>query len=304
MRIIFMGTPEFSVAALKALHKAGHEICAVYTRPPAKKGRGMELQPSAVGLCAESMDLPVYCPTSLKSEEVQAEFANHQADLAVVVAYGMILPQAILDTPNLGCWNIHASLLPRWRGAAPIQRAIMAGDIQTGISIMQMEAGLDTGPVLLTKSMDIEIDDTALTLHDKLMFLGARSIVDAVGKSRSLSPVPQPAHGVTYAEKIDKAEAHIDWSRPADEVARHIHGLSPFPGAWSEINGVRLKILKVSVAAGQSDRSAGTVLDDSPCIACGEGVLRLEVMQRAGKPVSAAADFQRGAGLQPGEILA
>ena len=304
MRIIFMGTPEFSVAALKALHKAGHDICAVYTRPPAKKGRGMALQPSAVAQCAETLGLPVLCPTSLKPEAVQAEFAAHQADLAVVVAYGMILPQAILDAPALGCWNIHASLLPRWRGAAPIQRAIMAGDVQTGISIMQMEAGLDTGPVLMTKSMDIEIDDTALTLHDKLMLLGARSIVDAVGKSRSLTPVPQPAHGVTYAEKIDKAEALIDWSRPADEVARHIHGLSPFPGAWTEINDTRLKILRVSLLPGQADRVAGTVLDDSPTIACGEGLLRLEVVQRAGKPVTAAADFQRGTGLQPGDILA
>ncbi|MGC6512664.1 MAG: methionyl-tRNA formyltransferase [Parvibaculales bacterium] len=304
MRIIFMGTPEFSVAALKALHKAGHEICAVYTRPPAKKGRGMSLQPSAVGACGETMGLPVYFPTSLKSEDVQAEFAAHQADLAVVVAYGMILPQAVLDIPTLGCWNIHASLLPRWRGAAPIQRAIMAGDVQTGISIMQMEAGLDTGPVLLTKTMDIDIDDTALTLHDKLMFLGARGIVDAVGKARSLTPVPQPAFGVTYAEKIDKSEARIDWSCPADEVVRHIHGLSPFPGAWTQINDMRLKILRVSHVTGQADLSPGTVLDDSPTIACGEGLVRIEVVQRAGKPVTAAADFQRGAGLKTGDVLA
>ncbi len=306
MRIIFMGTPEFSVPALEQLHAAGHDICAVYTRPPAKKGRGMAEQTSPVHQAALALGVPVLTPTSFKSTAEIEQLAAFQADLCVVVAYGLILPQAVLDIPQYGCWNIHASLLPRWRGAAPIQRAIMAGDTQTGICIMQMEAGLDTGPVLLQNSLPIHALDTAQDLHDKLMFMGAQEIVKAVAMQGRLIPQIQSETGVTYADKISKQEAQIDWSQSAQQICQHIHGLSPFPGAWTQAGETRLKILQaetVALAADKAPAQAGEVLDDMALIACGQGAIRPVRVQRAGKPAMALADFQRGAGLDKGVIL-
>ena len=307
MRIIFMGTPDFSVPALEQLHAAGHEICAVYTRPPAKKGRGMAEQTSPVHQAALALGVPVLNPTSFKSMEEIDQLAAFKADLCVVVAYGLILPQAVLDIPKYGCWNIHASLLPRWRGAAPIQRAIMAGDAQTGICIMQMEAGLDTGPVLLEHSLSIQLSDTAQDLHDKLMLLGAQEIVKAVEMKDTLKPRPQSETGVTYADKISKQEAKIDWTQSAQEICQHIHGLSPFPGAWTQADETRLKILQAEIVALDADKAhvqAGEVLDDMALIACGQGAIRPVRLQRAGKPAMALSDFQRGAALKKGLVLA
>jgi methionyl-tRNA formyltransferase len=240
MKVIFMGTPDFSVPVLDAIHKA-HEIVAVYCQPPRPAGRGKADRPSPVQARAEALGLPVRYPVSLRSDVAAAEFATLNADVAVVVAYGLILPQAILDAPRLGCLNIHASLLPRWRGAAPIHRAIMAGDRETGVCIMQMEAGLDTGPVLLREAVQIGAEETTAELHDRLSALGARLIGETLAQL-PLPATPQPAEGATYAAKIDKAEARVDWSRPAVEVDRLIRGLSPFPGAWVEVNGERVKL--------------------------------------------------------------
>lgn len=312
MRLIFMGTPAFSVAALEALHQAGHEICAVYTRPSARSGRGMEEQFSPVHACAEALGLPVFTPQNLKSAETQEQFAAHQADLAVVVAYGLLLPQLMLDVPRLGCWNIHASLLPRWRGAAPIHRAVMAHDAETGVCIMQMEAGLDTGPVLLQKKLPILTDDTTASLHDKLMVLGGEAIVKAIigvmADPKSLTPAPQAEEGVTYAAKIDKAETRLDWTRPASKLDAHIRGLAPFPGAWCEAHGKRLKILQArSVDGSNVGRSglAGTVLSVTPLtIACGQGALELMRVQKAGKPAMDADAYLRGASVSVGDVLA
>ena len=257
MRLIFMGTPDFSVAALDALVAAGHEILCVYSQPPRPAGRGKKPRPSPVQARAEALGLPVRHPVSLKGAEAQADFAALGADLAVVVAYGLILPQAVLAAPARGCLNIHASLLPRWRGAAPIQRAIMAGDAETGVCIMQMEAGLDTGPVLLRESLAIGPEDTAGDLHDRLAGLGAELIVAALAELDGLRPEAQPEAGVTYAAKIDKAEAKIDWSRSAAEIDRQIRGLSPFPGAWAEIGGERVKLLLSTVADGSGPEQEG-----------------------------------------------
>ena len=291
MRIVFMGTPVFSVAALKALVGAGHEIVCAYTQPPRPAGRGKKEQPSPVQARAEALGIPVRHPISLKTAEAQAEFAALGADVAVVVAYGLILPQAILDAPRHGCLNIHASRLPRWRGAAPIHRAIMAGDAETGVCIMQMEAGLDTGPVLLRKVTAIGAEETTGELHDRLAAIGAEAIVEALERLRELTPEVQPEEGVTYAAKIDKAEARIDWARPAAEVARLICGLSPFPGAWCDVVGERVKFHGARVVAGKG--APGEVISGFT-VACGEGAVEITRVQREGKKAMAADEVLRG----------
>ena len=298
-----MGSPEFSCAPLRALIAAGHEIAAVYCQPPRPAGRGKKPRATPVQALAEDLHLPVRHPETLRNAEAQAEFTAWAADIAVVVAYGLILPQAVLDAPRLGCVNIHASLLPRWRGAAPIHRAIMAGDDETGISIMQMEAGLDTGPVLLTRTLPIGAEDTTAALHDRLSQLGAEAIVAALAEFDSLTPVPQPQEGVTYAEKIDKAEAAIDWSNDAAEIDRQIRGLSPFPGAWTTHSGRRLKFLACRRAQARPDGAAAGSVIDGLTIACGTGAIEITELQPEGKPRMAAADFLRGTDLPAGTSL-
>ena len=301
MRIVFMGTPAFSVPVLDALVKAGHEVVAVYCQPPRPAVRGKKEMPTPVHARALELGLAVYHPVSLKSPEAQAEFAAFKADIAVVVAYGLILPQAVLDAPERGCLNIHASLLPRWRGAAPIHRAIMAGDAETGICIMQMEAGLDTGPVLLRKATPIGPEETTGQLHDRLSDMGAHLVVDALARLDDLVPKAQPAAGVTYATKIDKSEAAIDWTHPAPEVDRHIRALSPFPGAWVDHDGQRIKLLASRLATGQG--APGEVLDDALTVACGTGAVQLLRLQRAGRGAQDAAEFLRGMPLPKGTRL-
>ncbi|XUU59439.1 methionyl-tRNA formyltransferase [Erythrobacter sp. HA6-11] len=301
MRIIFMGTPDFAVPALEALHDAGHEMVCVYTQPPRPAGRGKKLQPSPVQRRAEDLGIEVRSPKSLKGEEAQAEFAALNTDVAVVAAYGLILPQAVLDAPKHGCLNIHASILPRWRGAAPIHRAIMAGDEVTGVTIMQMEAGLDTGPMLAKVHTPIE-DKTTGELTEELAELGAQLMVETLRNLAEYAPVPQDDDAATYAPKIDKAEARIDWSRPAEELVRHVHGLAPFPGAWCEMDGDRVKILRAEAVKG-SDEPA-TLLDDDLAIACGKGALRPLRLQRAGKPAMDREDFLRGNPIAAGTKLA
>ncbi|MGE3475704.1 MAG: methionyl-tRNA formyltransferase [Rhodospirillaceae bacterium] len=303
MRIVFMGTPDFSVTALARLAER-HEIVAVYSQPPRPAGRGQQVRPSPVAMFAEKHGIPVFTPKGLKKPDIQSAFAAHEADVAVVAAYGLILPQAVLDAPKFGCLNIHASLLPRWRGAAPIQRAIMAGDKVSGVTIMQMDAGLDTGAMLMTRETPVTDATTAQALHDTLAVLGARLIVetlDALAQGR-LRPVPQPEQGVTYAEKIDKAEAHIDFTRTAHEVLRHIHGLSPFPGAWFAHGAERIKVLGAALAPGSGP--PGVTLDDRLSIACGEGAVRLTTVQRAGKGPAPADAFLRGYALPKATALA
>ena len=295
-----MGTPDFAVPALEAVAGA-HDVVAVYCQPPRPAGRGKKSRPSAVQTRAEALSLSVRHPASLKSADEQAAFAALGADVAVVVAYGLILPQPVLDAPRHGCLNIHASLLPRWRGAAPIHRAVMAGDAETGISIMRMEAGLDTGPVLLQEETPIGADETTGALHDRLAAMGARLILQALDRLPALQPVPQPEAGVTYAAKIDKEEARIDWSRPADEVARHIRGLSPFPGAWCETPAGRLKILNARAVAGQGP--PGQVLSGLT-IACGTGAVAISEAQREGRRPMPVAELLRGLDLPPGTRLA
>lgn len=305
LRIIFMGTPDFAATAFAAVQAFaqtnGHQMVGVYTRPPAKQGRGMQLVESPVHLAAVADNIDVMCPTSLKSEDALAGFQALKPDLAIVVAYGMILPQAFLDVPRLGCWNIHASLLPRWRGAAPIQRAIMAGDEATGVAIMQMQAGLDTGPVLLQKSIPIDATDTASLLHDKLAALGAEAIVAALANADDLTPTPQSVDGVTYAEKIDKGEAKLDFSKNAADLDRHIRGLSPFPGAWFEAEGARVKVLQARPL--KDTGPPGTLADKGPIIYCGQGALELMRVQPAGKKAMSGDDFMRGRGLKAGQGL-
>lgn len=291
MRVVFMGTPEFSVPALDALVAAGHELCCVYTQPPRPAGRGKKDRPSPVHLRAEALGIPVRHPARLRDPVDQAEFAALQADVAVVVAYGLILPQPVLDAPRLGCLNIHASLLPRWRGAAPIHRAIMAGDTETGVCIMQMEAGLDTGPVLLRLSLPISPQDTTGALHDRLSALGAAGITQALSQLDSLTPDPQSDVGVTYAEKIDKAEAQVDWTRSAVEIDRQIRGLSPFPGAWTMAGDTRIKLLASRVVAGSG--APGAVLQGLT-IACGDGAVEILRAQRPGKKAAEAEIFLNG----------
>ncbi|TVP73426.1 MAG: methionyl-tRNA formyltransferase [Rhodobacteraceae bacterium] len=299
MRVIFMGTPDFSVAALEAVH-AAHDVVCVYTQPPRPAGRGKQPRLTPVHARAAALGLEVRHPVSLRDAQVQAHYATLQADVAVVVAYGLILPQPVLDAPRHGCLNIHASLLPRWRGAAPIQRAIMAGDAETGICIMQMEAGLDTGPVLLRAATRVTEADTAQSLHDRLSQMGAALIVDALAQLPELRAVPQLDTGVTYAAKIDKSEARVDWTRPAEEVARQIRGLSPFPGAWCETPLGRLKLLDARAVVGSG--APGTVLGGLT-IACGTGAVELRSVQREGKRVMEPEALLRGAGDLKGQVF-
>lgn len=301
MKIVFMGTPDFAVPVLDALVNAGYEIVAVYSQPPRPAGRGKKERPSPVQARAEELGLTVRHPVSLKGADEQAEFAALGADVAVVVAYGLLLPQAILDAPARGCLNIHASLLPRWRGAAPIHRAIMAGDTETGVCIMQMEAGLDTGPVLMRQATSIGAEETTQQLHDHLSQIGAKAIVDALANLDNLTAEAQPEEGVTYASKIDKAEAKIDWSEPATVVDQKIRGLSPFPGAWCEIEGQRVKLLASRLAEGTG--APGEILDDALTVACGESAVQLLRLQRAGKGVQDSEVFLRGFALAPGQTL-
>ncbi|KGJ14661.1 methionyl-tRNA formyltransferase [Paracoccus sanguinis] len=289
MRVIFMGTPGFSVPALEAV-AARHEVVCVYTQPPRAAGRGQKPRPSPVQAAAEALGLPVRSPVRLKGPEDQADFAALGADVAVVVAYGLILPQPVLDAPRLGCLNIHASILPRWRGAAPIHRAVMAGDAETGVAIMQMEAGLDTGPVLAEARTPIGPEDTTGDLHDRLAGMGAALIAEVLDRL-PLDAVPQSEDGVTYAAKIDKAEARIDWTRPAAEVDRQIRGLSPFPGAWCEVAGERVKLLRARVVPGEG--APGAVLGPL-VVACGAGAVEVLELQRQGKRPLPTAEALRG----------
>ncbi|WP_414900199.1 methionyl-tRNA formyltransferase [Rhizobium cremeum] len=308
LRIIFMGTPEFSVATLEALAAAGHDIVAVYTQPPRPGGRrGLDLQKSPVHLAAEKLDIPVRHPPNFRAEEDREQFRALGADVAVVVAYGLLLPEAILTGTRLGAFNGHASLLPRWRGAAPIQRAIMAGDAETGMMVMKMDRGLDTGPVALTRRVKIGPDMTAGELHDRLRDVGAEAMVEAMGRLEggTLETMPQSEDGVIYAAKIDKAETRIDFDRPAEIVHNHIRGLSPFPGAWFEIelNGrpERVKVLGSTMADGAG--APGTVLDDALAVACSSGAVRLMRLQKAGGKPLDAAEFLRGTPVAAGSVL-
>ena len=301
MRVIVMGAPEFSVPVLDALVAAGHEIACVYCQPPRPAGRGKKERLSPVHQRALALGLTVRTPVSLKDATAQADFQELEADVAVVVAYGLLLPQAILDAPENGCLNIHASLLPRWRGAAPIHRAIIAGDTETGVCIMQMDAGLDTGPVLMRDKTPIEAEETTAQLHDRLSDMGAALIIDALAQLPRLTPEVQPREGVTYADKIDKSEARLDWQRPAAEVDRLIRGLSPFPGAWTMDGETRIKILASRFAQGQGQ--AGTILHDPLRVVCGAGAVELLRLQRAGKGVQDADTFLRGWPMPEGKQL-
>ncbi|PZF76531.1 methionyl-tRNA formyltransferase [Aestuariivirga litoralis] len=291
MRLVFMGTPDFAVETLKALIAAGHDIACAYSQPPRPAGRGMAERPSPVHAFAAAQGIEVRTPASLKSADEQARFAALETDAAVVVAYGLLLPKPVLAAPRLGCFNVHASLLPRWRGAAPIQRAIMSGDAESGVTIMRMEEGLDTGPMCKVRRHAITPTTTAQSLHDELAALGARLMVEVLAQPE-ISCTPQPADGVTYARKIDKAEARIDLTRSAEEVRNHIHGLSPFPGAWFPVKATRLKALLCEVV--QASGRPGTFLDDNLTIACGTGAIRLLRLQREGKGAMEATDFLRG----------
>jgi len=303
LRLIFMGTPEFAVPTLLELVGHGHDIAAVYTRAPKPAGRGMKLQPTPIEQQAKRLGIPVLTPTTLKTPEAPEEYRSHKADAAVVVAYGMILPQAILDIPPLGCFNLHASLLPRWRGAAPINRAIMAGDAETGVMVMKMAAGLDTGDIAMAERIAIADTMTAADLHDTLARLGADLMVRAIGalERGQLRLTGQGDQGVSYAAKIEKAEARIDWHKPAPLVLRHVHGLSPFPGAWCEMpiegEAVRVKILRCAVADGSGE--PGKLLDDHLTVGCGDGAIRIVELQRAGKAPMKADEFLRGTPLRP-----
>ncbi len=305
MRLIFMGTPDFAVPTLIALADGGHEIVAVYTRAPKPAGRrGLELQETPVAREARRLGLPVLTPKTLREESAQAEFRAHNADAAVVVAYGLILPKPVLDAPSLGCFNVHASLLPRWRGAAPLNRAIMAGDKETGVTIMKMDEGLDTGNIANADPVAIGPDMTAGELHDVLARRGAdlMPITLAAAERGSLTLTPQPAQGVTYAEKISKDETRIDWAKPWQHVHNHIRGLSPFPGAWCEIGGVRVKTLRSTIGEGKG--VPGSALDDRLTIACGDGAVRLVQVQREGKRPMSAEEFLRGTPVKRGMRLA
>ncbi len=308
LRVVFMGTPDFAVPTLSEILGQGHEVVAVYTRAPAAAGRGMELKPSPVHRLAERFGLPVLTPKTLRTEEAAQTFRAHEADVAVVVAYGMILPKAILDAPALACLNLHASLLPRWRGAAPIQRAIMAGDRETGVAVMRMEEGLDTGPVAIVERVAITPDMTVGDLHDRLMGLGADLMVRSLAAlSRGgLSFTPQPTEGVTYAHKLTNEDSRIDWARAASDVHNQVRGLSPFPGAYFTADvgkgPERVKVLRTALAEGSG--APGTLLDAAGTVACGEGALRLVQVQPAGKPAMGADAFLRGRRLGPGARLA
>jgi methionyl-tRNA formyltransferase len=302
-----MGTPDFAVPVLSEILVEGYDIAAVYTQPPRQAGRGMEPRKSAVHAFAEEAGLPVFTPKSLRKPQVQAEFAAHDADVAVVVAYGLILPKAILESPRYGCLNVHASLLPRWRGAAPIQRAIMAGDTETGVMVMRMDEGLDTGPVCLAERVPITPDMTAGELHDELAMLGAKLIVRALKllEAGELKFMPQPERGVTYAAKITNEETRIDWTQSATDVHNRIRGLSPHPGSWFEalIGGKpeRIKVLRSVVVPGRGE--PGTLIDNMLTVACGQNAVRLTQVQRAGRKPMASADFLRGVPLGRGSVF-
>jgi methionyl-tRNA formyltransferase len=309
LRIVFMGTPDFAVPTLAGILAAGHEVAAVYTQPPRPAGRGMAERKSPVHRLAESQGLPVFIAATLRSDAEARVFAAHRADVAVVVAYGLILPKPVLAAPRQGCLNLHASALPRWRGAAPIQRAIMAGDTETAAAVMRMEAGLDTGPVCRVELVPIGPDTTAGDMHDTLAETGAALMVRALGELEqgALDCSPQPAGGVTYAAKIDKAETRIDFGRPAREVHNRVRGLSPAPGAWFEASHEgrteRIKLLRTELLAQAPNAPAGTLLDDALAVACGEGAVRLLELQRSGKKPMAAAEFLRGFLLSRGTHL-
>jgi methionyl-tRNA formyltransferase len=307
LRLIFMGTPDFAVPTLVEIVGRGHEVVAAYTRAAKPAGRGMEPKPSPVEREARRLGLPVHTPTTLRTPEALAAFKAHGADAAVVVAYGLILPKPVLDAVPLGCFNLHASLLPRWRGAAPINRAVMAGDRESGVMVMKMEEGLDTGPIAMAERVPIPPDMTAGQMHDALARLGADLMVRALSalERSSLALTPQPTDGVTYAAKLTNAETRIDWLRPAQEVHDHIRGLSPFPGAWCElaIDGKpkRLKILRTTIAAGSAP--PGTLVDEALTVACGDGAVRVLELQRAGRQAMKAEDYLRGQSLPRGTRL-
>jgi methionyl-tRNA formyltransferase len=305
LRLIFMGTPDFAVPTLIEIAARSYDIAAVYTRVPKPAGRGMELTPSPVERAARRFGLAVHTPATLRSEDVQSTFRAHGADAAVVVAYGLILPPPVLAASALGCFNVHASLLPRWRGAAPINRAVMAGDAETGVTIMKMDEGLDTGPMAMTKQTAITADITAGELHDVLARLGADLMLRALGalERGALSLTPQPETGVTYAAKIDKNETRIDWAKPWKSVHDHVRGLSPFPGAWCEIAAsgaaARIKILRTT--RGEGAGAPGAVLDDRLTVACGDGAIRILQLQRAGRQPMQAKEFLRGTPIAAGQ---
>jgi methionyl-tRNA formyltransferase len=307
LRLIFMGTPDFAVPTLIELAGAGHEIVAVYTRAPKPAGRGMQLQDTPVAREAKRLGLPLLTPATLKTTQAQEEFAAHKADAAVVVAYGLILPKAILDAVPLGCFNLHASLLPRWRGAAPINRAVMAGDAESGVTVMKMDEGLDTGDMTMMERVAIGADMTAGELHDRLAVIGGDLMLRAIGalERGALQLTKQPETGVTYARKIDKSETRIDWSKPWQEVHNHIRGLSPFPGAWFELpddgGAMRVKVLRSS--RGEGSGTPGVALDDRLTIACGEGAVRILELQRAGRQPMKADEFLRGTPVPAGTRL-
>ena len=304
LRLVFMGTPEFAVPTLLEIVGAGHEVVAVYTRAPQPAGRGLALKPSAIALEADRLGRSIYTPKSLRGDDAAAAMRAHGADAAVVVAYGLILPKAILEAFPLGCFNLHASLLPRWRGAAPIHRAVMSGDSETGVMVMKMEEGLDTGPIAMAERVPIGPDATTGDLHNALARLGADLMLRALAalEKGTLQLTPQSAAGATYANKIDKSETRIDWAQPWQEVHNHCRGLSPFPGAWCQLAGAdRVKILRTTKGAG--DGPPGRVLDDKLTIACGTGAVRLLELQRAsGKPMT-ADEFLRGTSVAPASVL-
>lgn len=300
LRLAFMGTPDFAVPALAALHAAGHEIVAVYSQPPKPAGRGQQLQPSPVQRFAEAQNLPVFTPKTLRTPEAQAEFAALRLDAAIVAAYGLILPPPVLAAPRLGCINIHASLLPRWRGAAPIHRAVLAGDGESGVTIMQMDAGLDTGAMLRKATAPITDDTTAGALHDALAALGAQLIVPTLADyaAGQIAPEAQPEAGVTYAHKLQKAEGALDWAQPAEALARQVRGLQPWPGCWFTYQGENIKVMAVQAVTGSG--APGTVLDAQGTVACGSDALRLLRVQRPGKAAASGADLLNGLRLQAG----
>ena len=294
LRLAFLGTPHFAVPTLNALVEAGHQVVAVYSQPPRPSGRGQKLQPSPMQQAAEALGIPVRAPASLKGPAEQDAFAALMLDAAVVVAYGLILPKAVLEAPRLGCFNLHASLLPRWRGAAPIHRAVMAGDIETGVMVMRMEEGLDTGPVLWTFRTAVDDATTTGTLQELLAREGAKLMVSTLGRLAvgGVHEEKQSAEGVTYASKITVEEAHIDWKKPARAVLRHVHGLNPLPGAWTMLGGERIRVLRVARADGHG--VPGTVIQAPLVVACSDGALRIGELQRAGRGVQKADEFVRG----------
>lgn len=305
LRIIFMGTPEYSVPALRSILAAGHEVVAVYSQPPRPSGRGHKLVKSAVHQIAEEYGIPVYTPVSLRNEEAQKQFASFQADVAVVVVYGLILPKAILDAPKYGCLNIHASLLPRWRGAAPIQRAMLAGDHETGVTIMQMDEGLDTGDMLLQDVIPITTSSSSSELHERIFEMGSKLILEVLHELETgdLDPQKQPAEGVSYAQKLTREEGLLSWDQSADILERKVRALNPWPGVWFEYKGERIKVLEAEVAHLPYQGKIGEVLDDALTVACGEHSLRLLKVQRAGGKPMGVRDFINGTHIKIGDML-